>query len=299
MAKANSNKKSNNSKNNSVSKKTSANSITANKKVSGKKKKIVIDDKVKSSSIKETEMVKKNTTKKTSSINSKKAISTNSTIDTNEIRKERNRKKYQNQQKKYQDSQKNKVKKTIAIDDIVKEDKAVNAKENSLVKKEKKVSNKEKIRKEKRKNNRKGIHFTQTLVNLKDKGFDKINLVKEKTNDKYIPVGKTKEEKKQRFKRLIKESIIYAILLTTINVLCILIFDYFNFLRLFDIKSLNIVITILISLIFNFFVAFMIDYFITEIWLKKRRKKEDGVEDGDSWFNKRKHRKNIKNKERE
>ena len=85
--------------------------------------------------------------------------------------------------------------------------------------------------------------------------------------------------------------------MTIINVICILTLDYFNFLRLFDAKWLNIIVTVVISFIFNFFVAFMIDYFITEIWLKRRCKKEDGVQNGDNRINEKEYQEDITNKE--
>lgn len=221
-------------------------------------------------------------------------------------RKERNRRKYEKGQKKYREA---KEKKKIILDDIVVEEKKeelpqveFNEDEYEITKKivpvDTKKDLKEQERKEKRKTNVKTSGFTQTLTNIKELSVTKINDVREMTTDDTIPLGKTFEEQTKRSKRLIIESIIYAVILTIINVLCILIFDYFNFLRLFDVKALNVVVTILISLIFNFFVAFMIDYFVTEIWAKKRRKK-DGEQDGDSGFIGRKNKRNFKDKEGE
>ena len=152
-------------------------------------------------------------------------------------------------------------------------------------------------RKEKRKTNRKTPGFTQTFTNIKDLSVTKINKVRDKTNDKYIPLGRTNEDINKRSKRIINEAIVYAILLTIVNIVVILAFDYFEFLRLFDVKALNIVVTILISLIFNFFVAFMVDYFVTNIWLVKRRNKKDGESNGNNRTNKGKYKENIRNKE--
>ena len=118
------------------------------------------------------------------------------------------------------------------------------------------------------------------------------------TTDDTIPVGKTFDEKSKRSRRLITEAIVYAILLTIINVLCIVVFNYFNFLRLFDVKALNVIVTILISLIFNFFVAFMVDYFVTNVWVTKKRKKKDGEQNGNSGAIKGEYQENIKNKKR-
>ena len=229
-----------------------------------------------------------------------------------EQRKERNRKKYQNQQKKYQESSKSKTKKTVVIEDEIteKEKKIVEIKEEKiekeetseedLVKKEIPISEekeKKEERKEKRKTNRKADHFTQTLSNIKTKSVDKINTVKEKTTDRNIPIGKTKEEQKKRSKRFIKEAFIYAIVLTIIDIACIYIFDYFNFLKLFDVKYLNVIVTILIALIFNFFIAYMVDYFVTVVWIKSKRKEKAGEQNGDSGVNKEEHREDIKDKE--
>ena len=241
-------------------------------------------------------------------INDKKSLSKEEIIAQ---RKERNRKKYQSQQRKYQES-KGKTKRIPVIEreivnvpteevkeetinivepeetKIVQED-IVAIDESDLIKKDipEELPDNEKIeeRKEKRKTNRKSDQFTKTLSNIKTKSVDTINVVKEKTTDRNIPIGKSKEEKKKRSKRFIKEAVIYSIILTIINVLCIVIFDYFNFLRLFDVKYLNVIVTIVISLIFNFFIAFMVDYFVTEVWLKGKRKEKDGEQNGDSRVN--------------
>ena len=243
-------------------------------------------------------------------INDKKLLSKEEIIAQ---RKERNRKKYQSQQRKYQES-KGKTKKIPVIPVIEREivnvpteevkeenvnivepeetkteEETVTIVESDLIKKEilEELPDKEKIeeRKEKRKTNRKSDQFTKTLSNIKTKSVDTINTVKEKTTDRNIPVGKSKEEKKKRSRRFIKEAIVYSIILTIINVLCIVIFDYFNFLRLFDVKYLNVIVTIVISLIFNFFIAFMVDYFVTEVWLKGKRKEKDGEQNGDNGVN--------------
>ncbi len=225
-------------------------------------------------------------------------------------RKERNRKKYEKGQKKYRDSQE---KKKIIVEDRVEETKeevkeevpevkepvSINEEDYEITKKIVPVENKKiekEQRKEKRKTNRKTSGFTQTLTNIKELSVNKINDVREMTSDNTIPLGKTIHEQNKRSKRLIKEAIVYAIILTIVDILCILIFDYFNFLRLFDIKALNVIITIIICLIFNFFVAFMIDYFVTNVWVTKKRKK-DGEQDGNNWAFRRKHREDFKNKE--
>ena len=231
-----------------------------------------------------------------------------------EQRKERNRKKYQNQQKKYQEVSKTRVKKKVVVEDEV-DEKAkkitlitqeethkvdITVAEDLIKKEDIPVSEEKKEkeeRKETRKTNRKSDSFTKTLSNIKTKSVDKIHVVKEKTTDRNIPLGKSKEENKTRYKRFIKEAIVYAIILSIIDIGCIYFFDYFNFLRLFDVKYLNIIVTVVILLIFNFFITFMIDYFVTKVWLRSKRKEKDGEQNGDSGVNEEEYRKDIKDKE--
>ena len=289
------------------------------------KKKLIVEDEVKKKNIKEEDvkLVKKSSTKNvidneiTAKIPIKKInkeittkipvkkISTQKPSIEKELTKEeiiaqrkaRNKKKYQNQQKKYQES-KLKTKNRINTEDktIDKEQTTTEITSIDLVKE---ITTEEEINlepkkkdfveidslKEKRKENRKQSQFAKTLVDFKTKSVDTINIVKEKTTDQNIPLGKTKEEKTTRRKRYIKEAIVYSLMLTIINVFCILFIDYFNFLRLFDVKYLNIIVTVLISLIINFFVAFMVDYFVTDVWLKGKRKKKVGEQNGDSRVN--------------
>lgn len=309
---ANTKKKSNNK--NSNNKKN--NSINLNKKTNNTKKKLEVPEEVKKK-LKETELVKNPTKKKnineTNNIPVEKKVLTPEEIA--KERKERNRKKYEKGQRKYQDTKKIKpIKKTeiheeikeekkkIEIPDEVKSKKKKVVKEEELVKKidvkvesTLKEKTKEQERKEKRKFNQ---GFTQTLNTLKEFSTTQIDIFKEKTTDKNIPIGKTEEDKKKRFSRVIKESIIYAILLTIFDVICILVIDYFDFLRLFDVKALNIIITIIIALVFNFFIAFMIDHFATKIWVNKKHKKKDDDINGDNRINQREYKENIKNKKR-
>ena len=317
-------------KNNSATKK-STKTVSTNRKPRQVKKKLEVVDEVKKVEIQETELIKKPGRKSNTSTRSinrknsgikkeeKKELTPQEIV---EQRKERNRRKYQNQQKKYQETKKTKEKKRIEVEDQVeniiqksnnvKEDivNTIEEKEESLVSNDivekkseenliSKETKEEKESREKRKEKRKPIQFTQTLTSIKEKGTTTIHGVKEKVNDNSIPVGKSKAEKKKRSKRIIKESIVYAIILTIINVGCILVFNEFNFLRLFDIKTLNIVVTVLISLIFNFFVAFMIDFFVTGIWLKKKRKKKDGEQDGNNRINEGEYQEDIEDKEGE
>ena len=301
------------------------NSINLNKKTNNTKKKLEVPEEVKKK-LKETELVKNPTKKKniseTNNIPVEKKILTPEEIA--KERKERNRKKYEKGQRKYQDTKKIKpIKKTeiheeekkieisskikeekkkIEIPDEVKSKKKKKVKEEELVKKievEIKPTSKEKIKEQERKEKRKfNQGFTQTLNTLKEFSTTQIDIFKEKTSDKNIPIGKTEEDNKKRFSRVIKESIIYAVLLTIFDVICILVIDYFDFLRLFDVKALNIIITIIISLIFNFFVAFMVDHFATKIWLNKKHKKKDDDINGDNRVNQREYKENIRDKKR-
>ena len=260
-----------------------------NKKNTQLKKKLEIVDEIKNVDIKEAQIVKKNNqNKKSLQFTEVKELTQDEIIAQ---RKERNRRKYQNYQKKYQDNKKAKDKKKIVIEEAIAEkiDKNDSINEEDLIKKVKEnedLSKTRELRKEKRKVNKKSIQFTQTITSIK-----------ESVNDKNIPSGQTKEEKVKRSRRYIKESIVYAILLSIIDVICILVFDEFNFLRLFDVKALNIVVTIVIALIFNFFVAYMVDYFVTIVWLKKKNRKKVGEQDGDNWTIKGEYRENFIDKE--
>lgn len=279
----------------------------SNKKTRNNKKKNVITSATKKE-LKEADLVKKPTKKKSikKELNvesvpiKKKTLKQNETI---KDKKERNRKKYENKQKRIQDTKKIKEKKKIDILDETNGKEKKKLKEEKLVKKTKNIETeykkKEKERKEKRKFNRKSINLTQTIANIKDKGVNKINTVKEKVNDKNIPLGKSEVEKKNRFKRFVKEAIVYAVILTIIDILCVLFIDYFNFLRLFDVKALNIVVTIVVALIFNFFIAFMIDHFATTIWLSRKRKKKVDDVNGDNRINEGEYKEDIRNKEGE
>ncbi len=292
------------SKKTSTAKKSSVGTTVPKKPRPGKKKLELVDEVKKE--VKETELIKKPTKKKNTGTQVKKELTPEEVVAQ---RKERNRKKYQNQQKKYQDTKKTKEKKVIEVEDKV-EEKPIEkpkeidiVKEEDLVKKTDEIPSYEKIqdkeRKEKRKTNHKSIQFTQTITTIKEKSVTTIYNVKEKVTDNNIPVGKTIEDKTKRSKRIIKESIFYAIILTIINSICITFINDLNFLRLFDVKWINVFVTIMLSLIFNFFVAFMIDYFITEIWLKKKRKKGVGDPDGNNRTIEGEYKEDIQNKEGE
>lgn len=300
---SNTNKKTpTNKKQNNIKKKN-----TGKKKAVNKTKKVVkpIVETVEKTEVEEPQVI----IKETLGIETPEVVEVPKPLTPEEIiakRKERNRKKYEKGQKKYRDNQ---DKKKIVVEDKVEEQEVkeeikveIPVDEEDILKKTipvpiiDKKKEEEQKRKEKRKTNRKTSGFTQTLTNIKELSVTKINDVREITNDNTIPLGKTIDEQNKRSRRLIKESIVYAVILTFVDILCIVIFDYFNFLRLFDVKWLNVVVTILIAFIFNFFVTFMVDYFVTNIWARKRRKK-DGEQDGNSGVNRKERRKNIKDKE--
>ena len=114
--------------------------------------------------------------------------------------------------------------------------------------------------------------------------INNINNIKEKNDDSKLPLGSEKKDNKVRVKRYLKESIIYAVIITIINVLAILIFDYVNYLKLFDSVILNYVITIILSLVVSYAFAFFLDCLITEIWAKIKNKHKEGDINGNSWL---------------
>ena len=109
-----------------------------------------------------------------------------------------------------------------------------------------------------------------------------------------IPLEDDKENHRIRVKRYLTESLVFALLLTIINLLASLVFDFVNMLNLFDVQILNILITMVLSFIVSYAMSFFVDCLLTEIWIKIKVKKEGEV-NGDSRFIKRKNRENIKN----
>ena len=146
---------------------------------------------------------------------------------------------------------------------------------------------KEKAEREKRKEKRDS--------RIKELGSTLILNVKEKTSDAKIPSGDEKEAKKKRIKRYLLESIGFSLAITFINILAIWIFNYANYIKLFDVKIVNIGLTILLSLIFNYALSFFVDSLVTELWIKyKVNAKKEGVQDGSKGFNEGKHQEDIK-----
>ena len=65
--------------------------------------------------------------------------------------------------------------------------------------------------------------------------------------------------------------------------------------KLFDVKIVNIALTVVMSLIFNYALSFFVDCLVTELWIKyKVNAKEEGVQDGNKRLKKRKHQEDIK-----
>ncbi len=174
--------------------------------------------------------------------------------------KERNKKKYENSQKKYREKRK------IEVEKKEKQKKEIQKIVKKQEKKEKvKIKSKDKITKEGK--------LKKNFEEFKSIGVDAYNTVREKTSDRSIPIGKNKNEKKKRIIRYLKEALVYAIIITFINLLSYVIFDYVNLLRLFDIKIFNVLLTIIVSLIIGFIFSFIIDYTVSELWVIIKRKR--------------------------
>jgi len=171
-------------------------------------------------------------------------------------------------------------KKKIAIED------AIYQKEEEKKEIDKLGNGKEEREKRKEKRNSKIKELSSTLI---------VN-VKEKTSDENIPSGDEKEDRKKRIKRYLLEAIGFSLAITFINILAIWLFDYANYIKIFDVKIVNIALTIFLSLIFNYALSFFIDSLVTELWIKyKTNAKKEGVQDGNKRINEREHKDNIQN----
>lgn len=134
-----------------------------------------------------------------------------------------------------------------------------------------------------------------TISDLKKK-----ETIPEKQDENLETIDNSKKTKEKLFKRCVFEALIYSVVITIINVIAYFIFDYVTVLRLFDVQYMNIIVTILLSLIINFMVAILVDYLFTELWIKfkdKKDKKQEGEQNGDSWIKRRKNKRHIQNKE--
>lgn len=198
--------------------------------------------------------------------------------------KEKNKQKYEARQKRYANT-KNKKKKVLDIgtSNLEKVHKEI---KNELKKKEKikKVPDEEKVTPIKKKSVIKEEQKQDDKkANFRTKRNEIINHIKEKSSDNTIPLGNEKSDNRIRVKRYLKESIVHAIIITIINVIAFFIFDYVNYLKLFDIEYLNYIVTIILSLIISYIFAFFVDCLVTEIWTNiKTKQKMVGVTNGDS-----------------
>ena len=203
--------------------------------------------------------------------------------------KEKNKKKYENRQKRYANNKTPGKKKILNIDtsNLEKVHKEI---QNDLKKKEKikKVSKEEKIVPVKKKGAiKKDKKVEKSDVNLTStfriKRKEIIEHIKEKSSDESIPLGDEKSDNRERVKRYLKEAIVYAAIITIINIIAIFVFDYVNYLKLFDVLYLNYLVTILLSFIISYIFAFFVDCLVTEIWTKiKLKKKTEGASNGDT-----------------
>ena len=208
----------------------------------------------------------------------------------NLTQKEKNKRKYENRQKTYRDNRKkannnkNNVSKVINVENFQEKkniDNNIKEKDNTIV-----------IKKTEKKESK----LKKNINEFKSIGVDAYHTVKNKTSDKDIPLGKNKEDKKLRKKRYLKESIVFAIIITFIYLILYIIFDDINLLRLSDIKIFNVISTICVLLVFGYIFSFIIDYIVSELWVKIRRKRL-GDTNGNKGSIKEENQPNIKNKE--
>ena len=219
-------------------------------------------------------------------------------------KKEINRKKYQARQQRYSKETKNKV---SDIDYTI-----VN---NELLNNDNKVDNDNKVEKDRiiikenedsfiqrKKVTEEKVDYNKNKKNNNKVNNEEIELVKKKEKKKHfvlesdIPLSSDKTNTKIRVKRYLKEAIIFAIIMTIINLIAILLFEYVNVLKIFDVNVLNIIVTAFLSLIISYLVSFFIDCLVTEIWVKiKNKKNKEGDINGNSRIKRRKHQENITN----
>ena len=220
-------------------------------------------------------------------------------------KKEINRKKYQSRQNRYNKDVKKKV---LDIDFTIIDNKK--EAENSNTNEEQNKKNKKELKKELEKLVVKPEAKTEvkkTINKIKKEEKNEIEIEKKDAKKikelfkKYwvlendIPLGRDKENNRIRIKKYLKEAILYAVLITFINMILILFFGNINLLNLFDIMIVNIGVTILLSFIISYIFAFFIDCLVTEIWIIIKNKKE-GAANGDKGIDGRKYQKNISKK---
>lgn len=198
----------------------------------------------------------------------------------NLTQKEINKRKYDNRQKVYRENRQKQVeqKKKSTVPDT--------------------ILTKEKIKKEETNKNVKNNKIKKGIKNISNLRSDVYNNVKSKTSDSSIPLGKSKKEKKERKRRYIKEAIVFALIITFINLLSYVLFDYVSLLRLSDIKIFNVLATMIASFIIGFIFSYIIDYLVSELWVKIKRKRTGGT-DGNKGSKQEEHKEDIVTKKGE
>ena len=212
--------------------------------------------------------------------------------------KEINKRKYENSQKAYRTKRKKQTE-SKKDDAILQEVPTKDSIKKKNVPKE--VLTKESIKKNSPKDKKlkqtKKSSIKKDIEEIKNVSSDAYKNVKEKTSDKSIPLGKSKEDKKKRKKRYLKEALVFALIITFINLLSYVLFEYVNLLRIFDIKIFNVLATMIASFIISFIFSFIIDYIVSEIWVIFKRKRT-GDANGDKGIKLKEYQKDISDKKR-
>lgn len=212
--------------------------------------------------------------------------------------KEINKRKYENSQKAYRTNRKKQTE-TKRANDTLQEIPTKDSIKKKNVPKE--VLTKESIKKsspkDKKGKQKKESSIKKDIEEIKIASSDAYKNVKEKTSDKSIPLGKNKEDKKKRKIRYLKEALVFAFIITFVNLLSYVLFEYVNLLRIFDIKIFNVLATMIASFIIGFIFSFIIDYIVSEIWVILKRKRT-GDTNGDKGIKLKEYQKDISDKKR-
>ena len=88
-----------------------------------------------------------------------------------------------------------------------------------------------------------------------------------------MPITFLKGDKKQRKTVYLKEALIFSVFLTVLDFIAFYKLSYFDMLHLFDTSLWNVIATISLTLLVLFIGTYILDYFITEIYLKIRKKR--------------------------
>ena len=182
------------------------------------------------------------------------------------------------------------IEKTIAIkkvtdEEVAKEQKEIEISDES--KKEEEISKEESKEETKKQDKQEKLGKTEKIKKISKKI---ITNVKEKTKDDNFFIDDAEDYKKKRLKKYLRESIFFAVMITLINLVAMKIFSYANYLKLFDIKWVNIALTVVLSLIFSYAVSIFIDCIVSELWIKYQKKKQKkGAQDGDKGTKEGKH----------